>query len=462
MNQFRDLFVGVDQKVPLLDGSTGAYINLDNAASTPAMSAVKQTVDRFLAYYSSVHRGTGFKSQVSTYAYDQARQDVLRFLGANESEHTCIFGKNTTEAINKLAHRFQFDSHKNVVLVSSMEHHSNDLPWRKTAQVVHVRVKADGSLDEADFDAALAKYAGRVALVAITGASNVTGLLNPIHRLAEKAHAAGAQIAVDCAQLAPHRAIQMLSLDNPAHLDYVSISAHKMYAPFGTGAMIGRKDVFADGEPDYRGGGEVEIVTLDEVVWSEPPERDEAGSPNTVGAVALSAAVCSLEQIGMEAVAAHEAELTDYALRRLAKIKGINLYGDANPENAAHRLGVIPLNLEGISHYLAAAVLGYEFGIGVRNGCFCAHPYILHLMGVDEEQARDVRRQILSCDRRSVPGMLRISFGLYNTLEEVETLAEALERIVSGKYAGKYVQDVASGAFEPEGWKVNYREYYSV
>lgn len=462
MNHFRDLFIGVDQKVPLLDGSLHPYINLDNAASTPSMSAVKHTIDKFLAYYSSVHRGTGFKSQVSTYAYDQARQDVLRFLGADENEHTCIFGKNTTEAINKLAHRFQFDGHKNVVLVSSMEHHSNDLPWREAAQVVHVRVNADGSLDEADFDANLAKYADKLALVAITGASNVTGLLNPVHRLAEKTHAVGAQIAVDCAQLAPHRAIQMLALDDPAHFDYVSISAHKMYAPFGTGAMIGRKDAFAEGEPDYRGGGEVEIVTLDEVVWSEPPERDEAGSPNTVGAVALGAAVRQLEQIGMDAVAAHEAELTAYALRRLAKIKGIKLYGDPNPENAAHRLGVIPLNLEGISHYLAAAVLGYEFGIGVRNGCFCAHPYILHLMGVDEAQAREVRRQILACDRRSVPGMLRISFGLYNSLEEVDVLAEALECIVLGKYSGRYVQDTASGAFEPEGWKVDYREYYSV
>jgi selenocysteine lyase/cysteine desulfurase len=424
------------------------------------LSAVKQAVDDFLPYYSSVHRGTGFKSQVSTHAYDQSRQSVLRFLGADERTLTCIFGKNTTEAINKLAHRFPFSAERDVVLVSGMEHHSNDLPWRAVAKVVHVGTLPDGRLDEADFDAQLARFADRLALVAITGASNVTGLLNPVHRLAEKAHAVGAQIALDAAQLAPHRKIEMLDLDNPAHFDYVSISAHKMYAPFGSGALVARKDVFSEGEPDYRGGGEVELVTLDQVVWSDPPERDEAGSPNTVGAVALAAAIRQLEGVGMEQVAAHEAELTAYALTRLNRLKGITIYGDSNPLGAAQRLGVIPINVDGMSHYLAAAILGYEFGIGVRNGCFCAHPYLLHLMGIKGEQAQQVRQQILSHDRRYVPGMVRISFGLYNNLDEIDVLVDSLNCIVSGKYRGKYVQAVENGEFVPEGWHTRYEDYY--
>src|SRR5450759_453763 len=231
----RNLFVGLDTPVPLLNGSSRTYINLDNAASTPSMATVKKAVDDFLPYYSSVHRGTGFKSQVSTYAYDQSRHSVLDFISANERNYTCIFGKNTTEAINLLAHRFPFSAARNVVLISGMEHHSNDLPWRGVARVVHAGTTPDGRLDEADFDTQLERYADRLALVAITGASNVTGLLNPVHRLAEKAHRVGAQIALDAAQLAPHRKIEMLDLDDPAHLDYVSISAHKMYAPFGTG-----------------------------------------------------------------------------------------------------------------------------------------------------------------------------------------------------------------------------------
>jgi selenocysteine lyase/cysteine desulfurase len=456
---YRDLFYGLDVQTPVLDGSSRTYINLDNAASTPALLAVQKSVNEFLKYYSSVHRGTGFKSQLSTYAYEQARSTVLQFLGAEPDQHVCIFGKNTTEAVNKLARRFPFTPERDVVLVSVMEHHSNDLPWRTVAKVIHVAVTPDGRLDEADFDAQLRKYAGRVALVAISGASNVTGFINPVRRLAEKAHAAGAQIAVDAAQLAPHRAIQMLPLDDPAHLDYVSISAHKMYAPFGAGALVGRRDTFESGDPDMRGGGEVEIVTQDSVVWSEPPERDEAGSPNTVGAVALAAAMRKLEQVGMENVARHEAELTRYALTHLPQVPGIQIFGDPDPQRADGRLGVIPVNLPGLSHFLVASVLGYEFGIGVRNGCFCAHPYLLKLFDLSGEEAQDVRTRIMNNDRRDMPGLVRISFGLYNSLEEVDALVEALACIAQRKWKGTYLQDAASGEYRPEGWKVDFSRY---
>ncbi|HZU86831.1 MAG TPA: aminotransferase class V-fold PLP-dependent enzyme, partial [Anaerolineaceae bacterium] len=291
-------------------------------------------------------------------------------------------------------------------------------------------------------------------------ASNVTGYLNPVRRLAEKAHAAGAQIAVDCAQFAPHRKVEMLSLDNPSHYDYVTISAHKMYAPYGTGALIGRRDTFAQGEPEYRGGGEVDIVTLDSVEWSEPPERDEAGSPNTPGAVALAAAITLLEEIGMDTVAAHEAELTAYALRRLQEVPGVRVYGDSDPARAEQRLGVIPFNMEGIPHPKVAAVLGYEYAIGVRHGCFCAHPYILHLMQVTPDYALQVRESILNNDRREVPGLVRMSFGLYNTTQDVDALIEALQHIRRGEYKGDYHQDTASGEYHPAGWTVNYDEYF--
>jgi selenocysteine lyase/cysteine desulfurase len=457
---YRSLFVGVDTQVPLLDGSKEKYINLDNAASTPALKRVQAAIQNFLPYYSSVHRGTGYKSQISTHLYEEARRLVLEFVGADAGEHVCIFGKNTTEAVNKLARRFPYPPGRDVVLVSQMEHHSNDLPWRKTATLIHIGVHPDGSLDEQDFDRLLGLYKDRLALVSISGASNVTGFINPIHRIAEKAHAAGAQIAVDCAQLAPHRAVKMLPLADPAHLDYVYLSAHKMYAPFGSGALIGRRDTFAQGEPDMQGGGEVEIVTLDHVTWSEPPERDEAGSPNTVGAVAFAAAISQLTEIGMEKVAAHEAELTAYALEKLAGIHGIHIYGNSDPAQAASRLGVIPVNLDGFSHYLLAAILGYEYGIGVRNGCFCAHPYLLFLMGVEETQAALVREQILTNDRREVPGMVRVSFGLYNEKEDIDSLITALKSIQKHEYKGVYDQDLPSGAFTPRGWISNFESNF--
>jgi selenocysteine lyase/cysteine desulfurase len=457
---FQPLFVGVKTKTPLLDGSLRRYINLDNAASTPALKAVQCTVDDFLSYYSSVHRGTGYKSQLSTHYYEQARATVLHFLGADPSAHTCIFVKNTTEAINKLARRFPFSPGRDWVLTSGMEHHSNDLPWRAAARTLHVGLGPDGRLDETEYDSLLERYGERIALVTLSGASNVTGYINPVHRLAEKAHAAGAQFTVDCAQLAPHRKVEMLPLDDPAHLDYVMISAHKMYAPFGSGALVGRRDTFERGDPDMTGGGTVEIVTLDDVVWAGPPDREEAGSPNTVGAIALAAAIRQLETIGMQAVAEHEARLTAYALEKLPAIPGLRIYGDADPARSHERLGVIPLQLTGLSHFLAAAVLGYEFGIGVRSGCFCAHPYILHLLGLTPDEARRVRERMLSGDKSDMPGLIRASFGLYNTLEDIDALVEALSCIVQGKYRGNYVQNTASGEFRPLGWEPRFEEYF--
>jgi selenocysteine lyase/cysteine desulfurase len=459
---FRSLFVGLDVLCPLLDGTRRCYTNFDNAASTPPMKAAQQAVDDFLVYYSSVHRGTGFKSQLSTHAYEQARRVVMNFVGADPAIHTCIFGKNTTEAINKLARRLPLHENRNIVLSSGMEHHSNDLPWRAATKVVHVQLTPDGRLDEADFDLQLAKYAGQIYLVALTGASNVTGYLNSIHRLAEKVHAAGAFFMVDCAQLAPHRKIKMLPLDDPAHLDFISISAHKMYAPFGTGALVGRKDVFEHGDPDMTGGGTVEIVTLDQVVWTEPPEREEAGSPNVVGAIALAAAIRQLEAVGMPVVAEHEAELTQHALRGLATIPGIKIFGDSNPANALNRLGVIPIQLEKVNHFLAAAILGYEYGIGVRSGCFCAHPYILHLLGLSREQANAVRQRMLDGDKSEMPGLIRASFGIYNSLDEVDYLLEAIRHISGGDYQGEYQQDRATGEYSPVNWQPDFNNYFTL
>ncbi len=458
---FRSLFSGLDLETPLLNGQSRRYVNLDNAASTPAMRPVQEAVDNFMQYYSSVHRGTGFKSQLSTHFYEEARRTVLDFVGANPAEHTCIFVKNTTEAINKLARRFPFTSQRSMVLTTGMEHHSNDLPWRAAAATLHVGLTPDGRLDEANFDELLAQYGSQIAIVAVTGASNVTGYINPLARLAEKAHAAGAMFFADCAQLAPHRKVNMGALSDPSHLDFIAISAHKMYAPFGSGALVGRRDVFAQGDPDQRGGGTVEIVTLDDVVWAGPPDRDEAGSPNTVGAVALAAAIRQLEKIGMDVVAQHEADLTAYALRRLPAVPGLHLFGDTDPENAAARLGVLPLMLEHVPHFLAAAVLGYEFGIGVRSGCFCAHPYILHLLGLTGDEALMVRQRMLAHDKSEMPGLLRASFGLYNTTDEVDRLVEALTSIANGKYQGSYTQNIASGEYLPAGWHPDFSQYFN-
>ena len=455
----RDRIVGLEREVPLLDGRRLPYVNLDNAASTPPLKDVMRAVDEFMPYYASVHRGTGFKSRLSTAAYDQAHAIIGRFVGADPDSNTVIFGKNTTEAINKLAWRLPLGPEA-VVITTQLEHHSNDLPWRPQAHVVHVRALADGRLDEDDFDAQLAHYAGRVALVAVSGASNVSGYIQPIHRLARKAHAAGSLILVDAAQLAPHRRVDMRPDDDPEHLDFVALSAHKMYAPYGTGALIGPRAVFLRRPPEYRGGGTVDIVTLDDVHWAGAPDRDEAGSPNVVGAVAMAAAARVLMEVGMEAIAAHEAHLVAYALERLRDVPGLHLYGEADPARATEKVGVIPFNLDGLSHFLVAAILGYEGGIGVRSGCFCAHPYVVHLLQLDEAASAVWRAQLLAGDKSNMPGMVRASFGCYNNTDDIDRLVEMLQRIGRGDYRGDYVLDRHSGEYHPRGFEEPLEDYF--
>lgn len=455
----RSRIVGLDREVPLLDGRRVAYVNLDNAASTPPLVDVVEAVAAFMPYYSSVHRGTGFKSRLSTVAYDQAHEIIGRFVGADPRTNTVIFGKNTTEAINKLAWRLPLAPDA-VVITTQLEHHSNDLPWRPQAHVVHVQTSVDGRFDEDDFDRQLARYAGRVALVAVSGASNVSGFIQPIHRLARKAHAAGALILVDAAQLAPHRRVDMRPDDDPEHLDFVALSAHKMYAPFGTGALVGPREVFLRQPPEYRGGGTVDIVTLEDVHWAGAPDRDEAGSPNVVGAVAMAVAARVLMEVGMDAIAAHEAHLVAYALEQLRRVPGIHLYGETDPARAHEKVGVIPFNLDGVSHFLVAAILGYEGGIGVRSGCFCAHPYVVHLLQLDDSESARWRQQLLAGDKSDMPGMVRASFGCYNNTDDVDRLVEMLCRISRGEYNGRYTLDRHTGEYHPIGFEEPLGDYF--
>ena len=456
----REQIIGVEMKVPLLDGTHRTYVNFDNAASTPCLRPVREKIDNFLNWYASVHRGTGFKSQLSTHVYEEARRIVLAFVGGHPNLDTVIFGKNTTEALNKAASRFPLKN-KPVVITSTMEHHSNDLPWRAVGQVEHIALQPDGSLDMENLKHKLEEYPGRVSLVAIAGGSNVTGYINPIYEIAEMAHAAGALILVDMAQYAPHRAVDMYPHDDPRHLDFIVMSAHKMYAPFGTGALVGPKHIFESGAPDLVGGGTVDIVTLESVEWTEPPEKEEAGSPNVIGAVALAETLLTLQEIGLDAIAAHEAELTAHALKGLNDLDEVTVIGDLDPENSPSRLGVIPIAVDGLSHYLLAAILGTEFGIGVRNGCFCAHPYVLELAEVSEEEARHYREEIRKNSRANLPGFVRISFGMYNTLKEVDILLDALAKIVRGDYQGTYVQDRRSGEFHEVGFHPDLSSYFS-
>jgi selenocysteine lyase/cysteine desulfurase len=457
VRDLRSEVIGVDTRAPLLDGTERPYVFLDNAASTPAFRSVLKCIEEFLPWYSGVHRGTGFKSLLSTEVFDRAHDLVGNFVRADLATNTVIFTKNTTECINKLSNRFNFGP-DDVVITTIMEHHSNDLPWRKRATIVYVGVTRDGHPDLAGLKKALKDHAGRVRLVAINGASNITGICPPIHDIAEWVHAAGARIFVDAAQLAPHRPIDVMADDDPRHIDFLALSAHKMYAPFGTGALIGPRDWFEVGDPDIVGGGVVDVVTLDTAVWNHPPHKEEAGSPNVVGGVALAKSVAILESVGMDQIVTHERELLKYAYTKLRRIDGVTLYGPT--EDLSDKVGVIIFNVEGKHHALVAAIIGAEGGIGVRNGCFCAHPYVKTILGITPEQDKVLTAEVLSGNKSNMPGMVRASIGCYNNESDIDQLADILQRIVHNEYKGRYIQDRASGAFQAQGYTVALGKYF--
>jgi len=457
LSSLRQDIVGVDVRVPLLDGTERPYVFLDNAASTPAFGRVLKCVEDFLPWYSGVHRGTGFKSVIATEAFDRSHDIVGNFVGADLKTNMVIFTKNTTECANKLARRFDFRP-DDLVITTMMEHHSNLLPWRRYARVVHVGVMPDGHIDLSGLKRAMEEHRGRVKLVAVTGASNITGICSPIHEIAEWTHRVGAKIFVDAAQLAPHRPITILPDDASGHIDFLALSAHKMYAPFGTGALIGPTSFFARGEPDMVGGGVVDVVTLDDVVWNESRHKEEAGSPNVVGGVALAEAVTVLEEVGMENIVQHEQQLLEYAYDKLKQIPGVVFYGPT--ENLSEKVGVIPFNVEGMHHALVSAILSAEAGIGVRNGYFCAQPYVKRLLNVPVEEERDSGCGVSSGDKSTAPGLVRASLGCYSNEEDVDTFVEMIERIVKGDYKGRYVQDPLTGAFHANGFEVEFEKYF--
>ncbi len=457
----RGLTIGVEEEVPVIDGKKRRYINFDNAASTPTLRPIVEKVDEFLKWYSNVHRGTGFKSKLSSWAFEKSREKIAAFVNGNQKERIVLFAKNTTEAINHLSRRLLFRKDA-IVLTTVMEHHSNELPWRKAAQVIHIGVLPDGRIDENDFRQKLQMYRDRIQLVAVTGASNVTGYVNPVHSYAKWTHAVGAKFFCDAAQLAPHRPIDMKLPEDPECIDYLAFSAHKMYAPYGLGVLIAERKPFEQGDPDIVGGGTVDIVNLENAYWTDLPDKEEAGTPDIVGAVALAAAINFLNNAGWKAIIDHESELTRYTLERFRDIPRIILYGDADPDRTHERLGVISFNIENIPHALTAAILNYEWAIGTRNGCFCAHPYVKAIMHVNEQLARQMEEEIHRRDRSHLPGTVRVSFGIYNTTEEIDILCEALRAISSGKYQTGYILNKERGEYYREDTDERFDHYFSL
>lgn len=448
--------LGSTHPVPLLDGRTVDGIYFDNAASTKPFAEVSEFVKSIEPYYSNIHRGTGFDSIYCTHLYEEARKIILAFVGGKPGKQIVIPVRNTTEGLNLLAMTMDFDRERDVVITSILEHHSNDLPWRGKAKVEYLPADAGGQLDLDYLESLLVKHAGAVKLVSVTGASNVVGTVTPIHAIARLAHAHGAEICVDAAQLLPHRRVNMLPEDDPGHLDYLVFSAHKLNSPYGEGAVIGDYSHFQAAAPYLQGGGTVYSVGLDHVIWADPPDKQEAGTPNIFGMLAMAKALQIMDRFGMDRLVAHERHLTKRLLEGIREIPRIAVYGMNDPDDLDERLGVVSFTVAGLHHALVAAILSYEGGICVRNGCFCAHPLIKHLLNVTPEQEADFEAAIRAGDRSAVPGAVRASIGLHNRLWEVDHLLEQLRVIADEKWQGDYELDSRSGEFRPRGYRFDF------
>ncbi|GAB2959594.1 aminotransferase class V-fold PLP-dependent enzyme [Micromonospora polyrhachis] len=407
-------------KAPARPGALGVLgvagqINLDYAATAPCAQVAADAVAELLPWYASVHRGAGALSQRCTLAYERARQTVGDFLGARPDDHV-VFTRNTTDALNLLARVLPTGTR---VVTFDGEHHANLLPW--PIGTVRLPVPASPGSAVRALDAALRELRRGTdgtapILVAVTGASNVTGECWPVTELSLIARRHGARIAVDAAQLAPHVPVSVSDLE----VDYLAISGHKLYAPFGTGALVGRADWLDAAPPYLAGGGATAYVgaATHDVRWNTGPGRHEAGTPNLLGAVALGAVCAALDTADRAALCASEQALLSRLRSGLTALPGVVELSTFAPDSP--RVGIVSFVVAGRDSAEVAAVLANEHGIGVRDGLFCAHPLARRLLA--EASARSGRADLPAT-------ALRASIGLGSTAEEIDRLLDALPTV---------------------------------
>lgn len=423
-NKYRNLFIGVDNPVQLADGNMAMPIGFDNGATTPSLKSSYRELCKGLITYGAVARGTGQKSEITTKKYEDARQIILDFFNVgSDSRYTAVFGKTTTECMNLLVNAL-IKSNDDKIITTRMEHHANDLPWRYSATVEYIDVDKMGRISLDNIEDQLKRNNGRTKYVTITGASNVTGYINPIHEIAKICHKYNAQIIVDGAQLVAHKEVNMKGQNPGEEIDFLVFSSHKTYSPYGTGVIVGLKDDLSNVTPFLKGGACVKAVTDYDVIWDEPPALHEAGSPNSLGAMATGRALQELKQIGFDNIYEHEMMLKEFIISEMKKIDRVILYGDN--ENIDDRLGIIVFNIDGENYKTIGKRYADEMAIALRTGKFCAHPYVNRLMGVKDEIACDNAH-----NNKPTNGMLRASLGLYNTVEEARAFIAYTKYLVS-------------------------------
>ena len=380
-------------------------VYLDNGATTQKPRCVVEAMtEEYYNVNANVHRGVHFLSQKATDLHEQSRETVRRFLNAN-SVNEIIFTRGTTESMNLVASCFSeaFMQEGDEVIISTLEHHSNIVPWQLAQNRKGIKLRVIPITDEGNI--CLEEYeklfTNRTRIVSVAHVSNVLGTINPVKEMIEIAHAHGVPVLIDGAQSTPHMAVDVQQLD----CDFFAFSGHKMYGPTGVGVLYGREK-WLDRLPPYMGGGEmIKRVSFEQTTFNELPYKFEAGTPDYIATTGLAQAIDYVCQLGMDNIEAHERDLAQYAVSRLQQIPGMHLYGPM--AYGAEGAGPLSFNVEGI-HHLDMGTLLDRLGVAVRTGHHCAEP-LMHRLGVD--------------------GTVRASFGLYNTRTEIDVLASSIERV---------------------------------
>ncbi|WP_430974384.1 aminotransferase class V-fold PLP-dependent enzyme [Sunxiuqinia rutila] len=391
---------------PILDQQVynKPLVYLDSAASSQkALSVLKKEEQLHLEYYGNIHRGAHFMADQATNDFEAVRDLTKDLLGANSREEI-IFTKGTTESINLVAFSFgeAFVNAGDEIIVSEMEHHANIVPWqlmaaRKGAKIVVLPFDDHGRLEIEKLDELMTS---KTKLIAVAHVANTLGTINPVKQIIAKAHQAGVKVLVDGAQAISHLKVDVQDLD----ADFYVFSAHKMYGPNGVGVLYGKKELLNQ-MPPYQSGGEmISEVTFQKTSFNELPYKFEAGTPNITGVIAFGEAIRYLQSLAMDEVAAYEHQLLEYATQKMNEIPGMLIFGTQKEKS-----GVITFNIEGIHPFDLGTMLD-KMGIAVRTGRLCADPVMDHFQQ---------------------PATIRVSFAVYNTLEEIDQFIEALKKLVA-------------------------------
>jgi len=459
-------FLGIDTHYPTAEGEDKRRVHLDGAASPLACEIGFDAANALLPHYSNTHSYVHNSAQISTHALAWARNQILASLGADSDIYTVVFtGSGCTTAINRIARGLACSrSNKNTVLVSSMEHHANDLPHRQhNNQVVYLPLAGEGrEMGAVDLDAfaqLCETHAETLNYVAVSSVSNVTGIRNPIKKMTEIAHKYGALVLVDAAQSVAHSPTELSAGTELEQADFFVFSGHKVYTPMAPGVLIAKKDLLQSMAGQDVGGGSVDTVTFQHFELSaELPHKDESGTTNIVGAYSLAKVFAALSDYGFEDIQTHSEQLLNQLIDGLNKIEGIYIYGDP----ALPRLAALAFNHRDIDHGLLAAILNDYYSIAVRNECFCAHPYVSSLLKTElwdlDLDNIDEDRQEAYINRKR--GMVRASISLYNDHNDIQSLISALSEITNNHEHYKDLYQASDdGSYHHKEFKLSWQEF---